>query len=250
MPSSLFVSYLRIDVSEPDFGLSAQRDSVDRFVNACGRRAAEVIETGPDACGSDWPGLREAVALCRRCGATLLMARLDAFGDDPAFLHALSGALRAADLPFAAADNPEASERTLGIMAALAEAGDRLGVSRSPEATARRREFFARLTAEGRAEPSLKPAIDLDRSYPWIGEGDASPPRSRQRAEAVAPILGEVRAAGASTLEQVANALNALGVPSARGMRWYPMQVTRIDKRLGGAAARPAARPHRHPLHA
>ncbi|WP_286134606.1 recombinase family protein [Methylobacterium sp. Leaf123] len=48
----------------------------------------------------------------------------------------------------------------------------------------------------------------------------------------MAPILSEIRAAGALTLEQVANALNALGIPSARGRRWYPMQVTRIEKRL------------------
>lgn len=75
--------------------------------------------------------------------------------------------------------------------------------------------------------------------------------RSRERAEEVAPILSEIRAAGALTLEQVANALNARGVPSARGRRWYPMQVARVEKRL---AAGPAGccddRSFEHPRHA
>ena len=48
----------------------------------------------------------------------------------------------------------------------------------------------------------------------------------------VAPVLAEIRAAGATTFEQVAYALNELGIPSARGDRWYPSQVELPDGRI------------------
>lgn len=183
--------------------------------------------------------MREALALCRRDGATLLVAELGPESDDPAFLRSLSQALRRSNLRFAAVDRPEASELTLGIMAAVAEAEAHLGVCRTPETMARRREFYARFTAERRArpageEPFLAPTIAPRPLAESLGRGGVTP-KSRERAEEVAPILREIRAAGALTLEQVANALNALGIPSARGTRWYPMQVTRIERRLAAA---------------
>lgn len=105
------------------------------------------------------------------------------------------------------------------------------------EALALCRAFYARFTAERRARAPIDRAgrsvADPRPLAESLGRGE-SLPRSRERAEEVAPILSEIRAAGALTLEQVANALNALGIPSARGSRWYPMQVTRIEKRLAG----------------
>ncbi|PXW63069.1 resolvase-like protein [Methylobacterium sp. B4] len=264
MPSDLFVSYLHAGLAGSDRSgspLAAQRAAVARYVRGRGRLAGEVVETGADRRDSEQPGLREALTLCRLRGATLLMAELGAFSEDPAFLRHLSAELRRLDLRFAAADSPEASELTLGIMAALAEAEDRLGVSRTPETMARRHEFYARVTAEWRAQPpagkggtpasmsTSMPAAGTARPAAAADHGSLAAPaqRSRERAEQVAPILSEIRAAGALTLEQVANALNALGVPSARGNRWYPMQVTRVEKRL---AAGREAHVVEHALHA
>lgn len=242
MSSDLFVSYLRPDHSAqgtPNAGsgdaLAAQRDAVIRHLGRRGQLAAEIVETGS---GADRPGLSRALDLCRREGATLLMAELGSSGEDPVFLRDLGRALRRHGLRFVAADRPEASELTLGIMAALVEAEDKLGVSRTPETMARRREFYARFTAERRAKP-VSPSAPVGSTGPRPlsenrGRGGALP-SSRERADDVAPILSEIRAAGALTLEQVANALNALGIPAARGNRWYPMQVTRIEKRLAAA---------------
>ncbi len=240
MSSDRFVSYLRpalLGQGAPETALASQRAAIDRHLAGRGRLAAECIERGPDDSCMEQPALREALALCRRHGATLLMAELGASGQDPGFLRTLSRDLRRLDLHFAVADSPEVSEATLGIMAAVAEAEDRLGVRRTPETLARRRAFYTRFTDERRARapadraiPSLADPRPLAEN---LGRGETLL-RSRERAEEVAPILSEIRAAGALTLEQVANALNALGIPSARGSRWYPMQVTRIEKRLAG----------------
>jgi hypothetical protein len=271
MFSDPFVAYLHTGQSEDGrtgAPLAAQRAAVARYRRGRGPLAAEILETGGREQGLIGPRLREALSLCRRHGATLLMADLGAFGEDAAFLHNLSAELRRLDLRFAAADRPEASEVTLGIMAALAEVEEGWGVSRSPEIVARRHAFYARITAEGRAQPTagkgvaaaaatVRPRVSSEgrgRTASSLGASGlaVSAQRSRRRAEEVAPILSEIRAAGALTLEQVANALNALGVPSARGNRWYPMQVTRVEKRLAAEdhAMRPAPPSFDHSLHA
>lgn len=233
MSSDLFVSYLRSDrggEGAADAALAARRDAITRHIGRRGHLVAEIL--GADVAR---PDLSEALAHCLRHGATLVMAELGPLEDDPTFLRDLGSTLRRHGLRFAAADRPDVSELTLGIMAAVAEAEDRLGVTRTPETMARRRDFYARFTAERRARPAA-PAPSADASAPrplaeTQGRNGGSP-GSRERARDVAPLLSEIRAAGALTLEQVANALNALGIPSARGNRWYPMQVTRIEKRL------------------
>jgi hypothetical protein len=47
----------------------------------------------------------------------------------------------------------------------------------------------------------------------------------------VLPIIREVQKAGASTLRQIAEALNARGIPTARGGRWYAQSVANVLER-------------------
>jgi len=44
----------------------------------------------------------------------------------------------------------------------------------------------------------------------------------------VVPIIAEIRRSGATTLRQIADALNARGVPTPRGGRWHPMSVRNV----------------------
>jgi len=57
--------------------------------------------------------------------------------------------------------------------------------------------------------------------------------RANANAAHVAPMLKELRAAGVTTLNGIAAALEARGVPTPAGSRhWYPAQVARVLKRL------------------
>ena len=47
----------------------------------------------------------------------------------------------------------------------------------------------------------------------------------------VMPIIREAQKAGASTLRQVADALNARGIPTARGGQWYAQSIANILER-------------------
>ena len=47
----------------------------------------------------------------------------------------------------------------------------------------------------------------------------------------VRPVIEQIRAAGATSLRAIARALNARGVPTARGGEWTAVQVTAILRR-------------------
>ena len=52
--------------------------------------------------------------------------------------------------------------------------------------------------------------------------------KSARRVADLAPILAEVRASGASSLREIAAALDARRIPTARGGAWSAVQVKRL----------------------
>jgi hypothetical protein len=58
--------------------------------------------------------------------------------------------------------------------------------------------------------------------------------KTELRAQDLALVIEELRAAGAASLQALAEGLNARGVPAARGGKWSAGQVARV---LGRAAA-------------
>ena len=53
------------------------------------------------------------------------------------------------------------------------------------------------------------------------------------RATDLAPTIAELQAARTTTLQGIAAALNARGVPTPRGQgQWHPMQVRRVLARM------------------
>jgi hypothetical protein len=53
----------------------------------------------------------------------------------------------------------------------------------------------------------------------------------------VLPIIREIQKTGATQLRAIADALNARGVKSARGGKWYAASVAGADLSPGGASA-------------
>jgi hypothetical protein len=52
-------------------------------------------------------------------------------------------------------------------------------------------------------------------------------------ADAVAPAIREAKAAGAKSLRQIAAALNARGIATARGSKWEASTVSNVMRRIG-----------------
>jgi hypothetical protein len=58
--------------------------------------------------------------------------------------------------------------------------------------------------------------------------GEVGKAEAEHFAGTVLPIIKQVKKAGATTLEQIADALNDRGVATARGGSWYPSNVGNV----------------------
>jgi hypothetical protein len=244
MAEGRFVSYLRVSTAKQGksgLGLDAQRSAVAGYLNGgAWKLLAEVVEVESGK-RNDRPKLAEAMALCRLHGAVLLVAKLDRLSRDAAFLMNL----QSAGVRFVAADLPQANEMTVGIMSVVAQAERRAISTRTKEALAAKRAWYAKATPEALAAEHAngKTAIRLggprwDHIQGVVGaKGRAASLAKRQaratdRAGDLAPIIASLQADGVTTLAALAEALTARGIPTARGAAvWTPMQVSRVLKR-------------------
>ncbi len=216
--SGAFVSYLRVSTARQGrsgLGLEAQRKAVADFLaGGTWRHVAELVEVESGARDTR-PRLAEALTLCRIHGATLVIAKLDRLSRDAAFLLNL----QKAGVRFVAADMPEANELVVGIMAVVAQAERKMISARTKAALA---------AAKARGVKLGNPGNLRNRDLGSARAADARARRSAARAADLAPILADVRAAGAVSLRQVAAALNVHQIPAARGGAWTATQVRRI----------------------
>lgn len=229
-----FVAYYRVSTERQGrsgLGLEAQQTAVRTYLNGGDWRLIAELAEVESGKRNDRPKLAEAFALCRLHDATLVIAKLDRLSRDAAFLLALQNA----GVRFVAADMPDANELTVGIMAVVAQA-ERKAISR------RTKEALAAAKARGKV-------LGKPKGYTIKGatEGrqkgqQAVAAKAHQRAADILPAIEEARANGATTLRALAAALNAKGIPTARGGQWSANQVARVLGRVGrsGPATMPS----------
>lgn len=218
-----YVVYTRVsteDQGRSGLGLAAQERDIQIFLEAFSDVPFEVlaefrdIQTGKD---DDRPELTKAIALAKRTGAELLVAKLDRLSRKVSFISTLMDdpklKLRVASMPYA-------DKFQLHIYAALAE---------------QEREFISKRTKAALGEAKAR-GVRLG------GLRDATMKRNEvvranadARAKKIESIVAPLRQGGA-TLRQIADALNAASVPTARGGQWHPTTVKLVLERLEGAA--------------
>ena len=211
-----FITYYRVSTirqGASGLGLDAQRQTVAQYLaEGCKTVLAEFveIETGKGANALDRrPELRQAIALCSKLGATLLIAKLDRLARN---VHFVSG-LMESKVKFVACDLPEANQLTIHIMAAFAEHEARRISERTRDALAAAKARGVVLGATGPA--NLK--------------------RNTQERQAVAsafsarlmPLLNGFQGQGL-TQRAIVSQLNDLGIKAPRGGVWSLGQVQRV----------------------
>ena len=207
-----FVAYYRVSTDRQGrsgLGLEAQKAAVRGYLGAVPPIAEFTeIETGKR---NDRPQLKEALALCRKRKAKLVIAKLDRLSRNLAFIAALmdSGA------EFVAVDNPHATRLTLHILAAVAEHEREMIANRTKAALQAAKGRGIRLGQNGadRLAPAYRAA-------------------AMDRARQLAPVLAELMASGMSA-RQMAAELTARGIPTATGARWHTQTVLRMIDRVG-----------------
>jgi hypothetical protein len=55
--------------------------------------------------------------------------------------------------------------------------------------------------------------------------------KASKLAQDLVPVIADIKASGASSLRQIADALNKEGIPTARGGEWSAVQVQRVLRR-------------------
>lgn len=217
-----FVAYFRVSSKaqgRSGLGLEAQRAAVFALAGDTGDILGEFteIETGR-VDDKQRPELAQALALCKKTGATLAVAKLDRLARNVAFTSAL---LRSG-LDFVVADMPLANRFTIHVIAAFAEYEH--GLMCQQQRAAR-----AAMRARGQRMGTL---FSGPEARAFAAKGNAT---IKQQCDAfaakMAPLLCELKSIGITTLQGMADALNARGIPAMRGGKWYGDTVRMIDLR-------------------
>jgi DNA invertase Pin-like site-specific DNA recombinase len=214
------ISYLRVSTSaqgKSGLGIEAQRDAIARFIAAEGLdQLAEHIEVetgkGSDALERRTV-LRKALNEARKRKATIVVAKLDRLSRDVAFISGLM----AQKVPFIVTElGADVDPFMLHIYAALAEKERTLISERTRVALHQAKQRGQQLGNRTNLAEAGK-----------LG-AEAGKRAADQFAANVLPIVRQIQAAGAVTLAQIAEALNARGVQTARGGAWYASTVKNL----------------------
>src|ERR1700730_3738998 len=198
--SSQFVAYYRVSTDRQGrsgLGLDAQRAAVRGYLGQ-GTPIAEFteIESGKRI---DRPQLEQALALCRKRKARLVIAKLDRLSRNLAFIAALMDS----GVEFVAVDNPHATRLTLHILAAVAEHEREMIAQRTKAALQAAKARGIRLGSNG--ADRLAPAYRAE---------------AVERARQLAPILAELKSVGMSA-RQMAAELTVRGIATPNGGTWH-----------------------------
>jgi DNA invertase Pin-like site-specific DNA recombinase len=222
MTGKPIITYIRVSTAQQGrsgLGVEAQRAALNHFAKAEGFEVAREfveVETGKGADALDRrPQLKAALAVAKKLRSQVAVAKLDRLSRD---VHFISG-LMAHKVPFLVAElGSDVDPFVLHLFAALAEKERALISTRTRQALAAAK---ARGVALGgpKLPQARKSAVEAIKA-----EAD-------RHAANVIPIIREAQKAGATTLRQIAEALNARGVTTPRGGAWYAMSVKNMLER-------------------
>jgi DNA invertase Pin-like site-specific DNA recombinase len=210
------ITYIRVSTSaqgRSGLGIEAQRHALAQFAQGEGFGVAREfveVETGKGADALDRrPQLKAALAAARKLKCHVAVAKLDRLSRD---VHFISG-LMAHKVPFLVAElGPDVDPFVLHLFAALAEKERALISTRTRQALT-----AAKARGVSLGNPKLHEARE--------NAAEAVRAAADRHAANVLPIIREAQKAGATSLREIADVLNARGVSTARGGAWHASSV-------------------------
>ena len=135
MEKDIFVAYLRVSTQRQGtsgLGLEAQREIIQNFLYDKNPIAEYIeVESGRKT-DKGRPKLKEALEVCRKTGAKLIVAKLDRLARNVAFLSQLLES----DVDIVFCDFPQANKMVLHILAAISQYEAELVATRTKQALA------------------------------------------------------------------------------------------------------------------
>jgi len=209
-----YVAYFRVSTTKQGrsgLGLEAQQEAVKHYADRIIHSFTE-IESGKNDSRIQ---LAAAIELCRTSGASLLIAKLDRLSRKASFLLTL----RDSGVQIIAADMPNCSTLEYGIRAVIAQ-NEREEISKRTKAALDAAK--ARGVKLGTKSPEISSAAGVA----------ALQANAEQFALTVLPVIRDLKAAGYTSLRQIAAALTERKVATVRGnTNWSASQVSNIIAR-------------------
>ena len=202
--------YLRCSTQDQTNSLDIQRRMATAFCQAHGYSVIDIIEEVASGKSQDRAGYISAVSRCRDNGYVLVATKIDRLARRVSTIGSLIDS--GVSLRVVALGNQPVSKLVLAVFSAMAEC-ERDFISQ------RTREALAHLKSQGvkLGNPNLKAA-----------RVSASASRTRGASEykaSMTPIIQDIQDAGATTLRDIASALNRLGYTARRGGKFHPSTV-------------------------
>jgi DNA invertase Pin-like site-specific DNA recombinase len=225
--ATLFVAYLRVSTrqqGDSGLGLEAQRAKVAETVARLRGVVIHELEEVESGTRNDRPQLREALALCRRYAATLVVSRLDRLARNARFLLEVRDNVGPGGVVFC--DLPElpsgpAGQLVLTILGAVAEYEAKAGRQRTLDGLAAKKRQGFKL-----GNPNLRAA----------NGPQARARQARKFAREVWPAIARAQRAGCKTLRELGDALEAVGIRTPSGSEhWAEETVRRVIARAQGS---------------
>lgn len=213
-----FVGYYRVSTQaqgKSGLGLEAQRESVRAYVESVGGDLIahfEEIESGGKV---ERTQLQAALRYCRMKRTMLVIAKLDRLARNVHFISQLMES----GVEFIAADMPAANKLTIHIIAAMAEY-ERDVIAQRTKASL--------MAAKARGVPLGNPNAALVSRLGVAKNRELADEYARR----MMPVIGSLRAAGATSYQKLAVALEATGARTQRGGQWTAAGVRNIILRV------------------
>lgn len=214
-----YVIYTRVSTAEQGksgLGLQAQERDIELFLSNYSAVPYEIIGEYKDVLsGADdgRPELTKALALVRKTGAELLIAKLDRLSRKVSFITTIMDDPK---VRLRVASMPNADNFQLHIYAALAE---------------QERDFISKRTKAALAEAKARGTKLGGLRDKTMQRNVAIQAKAKAEAERVMKVIKPLRDAGQS-LTAIAITLNDMKVTTSRGGQWTAMQVSRVIERV------------------
>ena len=226
-----FVVYRRVSTDrqgESGLGLEGQEAAIKAFLRPGDRVVGRYLEV--ESGGNDErPELAKAIKKAKRTGSILLVSTLDRLSRDVGFIANLRKQMGDDYLRFA--DSPHASPLEINVKAVIAEE-ERRKISERTRAALQAAKQRGTKLGGWRGHAPIE-GLHL------IGSAAASQARTRkatQVAFSMATQIEDLREEGITSLNGLAEALNARGTPTPRGTgKWTATSIRRVLARLEAA---------------
>lgn len=216
-----YVAYLRVSTQKQGYsglGLKAQKEIIENHLSHQHPIAEFVeVESGRH---NNRPKLAEALALCRKTNAHLIVAKMDRLSRSVAF----TSQLLESDVEIVFCDFPQANKMMLHIVSAIAQYEAELTSTRTRQALAAKKAGGAKLGNPEHLLDKHRQAVSKSNS---TNRNKAKENQNNKRA--VALLRGMVKQN--LTLQQMADILNNEGFQTSQGYQFKPNSVKRLIER-------------------